>query len=554
MNEPARKAPDVSALLKQANALRQANDLAGTIAPLEQAGRLAPDNVHIQHDLGLTWLNLDSPASALPYLQRAVVLDPNFGHAQLRLGEALEALSLPGAEDAYRRAIAGTPDLAEAYARLAAVWHQRGHTAEAIVAYRSAAHRTPDPRERSQYGARAALLSGDLASAETLLRQVLAINANNGPVLALLAYIQKARGDFAAAEANFTAALQAYPSEVLWYHQLVQTRKIRPDDGALIDRMRAALSTATRPLPVVRLNMALAKALDDIGEYSAAATYLQAAGDLQMRHFPIDRADLVAQVDGWIALCTPAWLAQNAHRGDPSERPIVVLGMPRSGTTLVEQILSCHPMVAGGGELQFWQKRSLEVLAMPNPGSVELSPIAADFLAQLRSVSANAARVVDKNPFNFIACGLIHAVFPHARIVHCRRHPADTALSAMLADLTPTPSFSNAGDDLVFYYRQYLRLMAHYRSVLPPDRFMEIAYEDLVTNPPKYIQSLVAFCGLPWDPACLTPERNTHPILTASVWQARQPIFQSSVGRRQHYQGLLRPFEALADSRIQELP
>jgi tetratricopeptide (TPR) repeat protein len=540
-------APEVRALLQQANALRQANDLAGTVPPLEQAARLAPDNVHIQHDLGLTWLNLDNPASALPYLQRAVALDPNFGHAQLRLGEALEALSLPGAEDAYRRAIASTPDLAEAYGRLAEVRHQRGHTTEAIIAYRSAAQRSRRPRERGMYAVRAALLAGDLADAEKLLRQVLAINAEDGSALALLAYIQKGRGDFPAAEANFTAALRAHPSEVLWYHQLVQTRKIRPDDGALIDRMRTALATSTRPLSVVRLHMALAKALDDIGDYPAAATHLKAAGDLQMRHFPIDHADLAAQVDGWIALCTPAWLARTGRQGDPSECPILVLGMPRSGTTLVERILSCHRMVASGGELRFWQERSQEVLGMPDPASVDLRPIAPAFLARLRSVSADAARVVDKNPFNFIAAGLIHAVFPQARIVHCRRHPADTCLSVMLAGLIPTPFFSNAGNDLVFFYRQYLRIMAHYRSVLPPDRFMELDYEDLVTDPSKQIRSLILFCGLPWDSACLTPERNSNPIFSASVWQARQSIFRTSVGRHQHYKELLRPFEALSD-------
>jgi tetratricopeptide (TPR) repeat protein len=539
---------EVSALLRQATILRRSGQLAGSVAIMQQAACLCPSDVHIQHDLGLTLANLGQPAEALPYLDRAVALDPNFGHAHLRRGLALEALSRPGAEQAYQQAIAATPNLAEAYARLASILHRTGRRHEAIVCYREAASRARDKLAGGLYGARAALLEPDLDAAEGCLRQVLAINASAPEALGMLAYIQKARGDFAGAEAGLTQALQVRPSEVGLYYGLVQSRKIRPDETDLIGRMQAAVSFDVPPLAKVRLHQALAKALDDIGDYQEAASQLEAASALLSRHWPADRNGLVALVDRLIEVFTPAWLARVDHQRDPSEVPILVLGMPRSGTTLVEQILSSHRMVAGGGEIHFWQIHGQAFLQSFEPRAVNGRAIGEAFLKRLRAVSPEAERVVDKNPFNFMWAGLVHLVFPNARIVHCRRNPADTCLSVMLADLMPQPMFSNARDDLVFYYWQYQRLMVHYRSVLPADRFLDLDYEKLVEDPSSAIPALIEFCGLPWDEACLTPERNRRMVLTASVWQVRQPIHRSSTGRRRHYEALLRPFVTLSEA------
>jgi len=534
-------AAEVGALLRQVSAMRQAGNLADMVPLLEQAVRMAPDDAHILRDLRLTLLNVGKPEDALGYLDRAVTLGPELGHAHMGRGIALEAVARPGAEDAYQQAIAATPDLAEAYARLALLRHRAERRNEAIMLYREAARRTRDERDRGTYSARAAILEHDLDTAEISLRQVLAIDDDAHAALALLAYVQNARGDFAAAEAGLARALRLQPTEIGLYYELVQTRKIHAGDAGLIARMRAALAFAAPPHAKVRLHLALAKALDDIGDYQDAASQLQAASDLQARHFPIDRKALTAQVDRLIGVFTPDWLAAADHRRHPSEMPILVLGMPRSGTTLTEQILSSHPAVAGGGEVRFWQGVGLHFLRSYRSGPVDSWRIAEAYLARLRSVSPDAEHVVDKNPFNFMWTGLVHLLFPNARIVHCRRNPGDTCLSAMLADLTQ-PLFSNAVDDLAFYHRQYQRVMAHYRRLLPVDRFMDLDYEKLVGNPATEIRSLLAFCGLSWDEACLSPEQNSRTVLTASAWQVRQPIYRSSTGRRRHYETLLRPF------------
>jgi tetratricopeptide (TPR) repeat protein len=533
--------PEVSALLRRASAMRLADKLTGMVSLPEQVARMAPGDAYILHGLGLTTLQAGKPAEALRYLDRALTLDPACGHAHMCRGIALEAVALPGAEDAYRRAIAATPGLAAAYVRLASLQHRANRHNTAIVLYREAARRTTDQRERGINLARAALVAHDLDAAETYLQQVLAIDGNSHEALALLAYIQKAQGDFAAAEANLTHALRLQPYEIGLYYELVQTRKIRAGDAGLIGRMRAALSTEAPPYAKVRLHLALAKALDDIGDYQNAAPQLRAASDLQARHFPIDREALVTQVDRLIGMFTPDWLAAADHRRNPSEMPVLVLGMPRSGTTLTEQILSSHPAVAGGGEVLFWQGVGTHFVRSYRSGPIAASLITEAYLTRLRSVSPVADRVVDKNPFNFMWAGLAHLLFPNARIVHCRRDSGDTCLSAMLADITQ-PLFSTALDDFAFYYRQYQRVMAHYRSLIPADRFMDLDYEKLVGDPATEIRSMIAFCGLPWDAACLAPEQNSRTVLTASVWQARQPIYRSSTGRRRHYESLLGPF------------
>ena len=538
---------DVATLLTQAASIRRQGDIAGSDALFDQAARTQPNTAQLQYDLALARLDLGHPATALPYLDRAIALDPGFGPAHLRRGNLLEALSLPGAADAYLRAIEAAPDLAEAYARIAALRNRGNRRDEAIRLYHEAARRTPDPQAAGIYRARASLVGDDLDAAEASLRQVLTINADAYNAVGLLAHIQKLRGDFAAAEVSLTKALQLRPAAIDLYYELVHTRKIRPDDAKLIDSMRDVLSWIAPAFAQVRVRLALAKALDDIAEYQEAASHLQAASALQARHFPIDRRALESQVDHLIGLFTADWLAQAGHQRNPSARPIMVLGMPRSGTTLTEQILSSHKMVAGGGELHFWAGIGQWFLLRHGPDPIDTRGIAEPYLTRLQMVSATAERVVDKNPFNFMWTGLVHLVFPNARIVHCRRHPADTCLSAMLADITQ-PRFSNAVDDLAFYYRQYQRIMAHWRSVIPADRFLDLDYERLVDNPATQIPSLVAFCGLPWDDACLTPERNSRVVKTSSVWQARQPIYRSSAGRRVHYQDLLRPFEALTES------
>ena len=220
--------------------------------------------------------------------------------------------------------------------------------------------------------------------------------------------------------------------------------------------------------------------------------------------------------------------------------------MPRSGTTLTEQILASHPKVAAGGEIDFWLQRS------GKPGLAEPDAVR-DYLGLLTRLSFGAARVTDKMPFNFLFLDIVQRLLPNARIVHCRRNPVDTALSIYFARFTAATGFARINDfayarkDIVRAYRDYLRLMEHWRGVLSSDRFIEIDYEGLVADPEAVARRLVAFCGLEWDKACLDFHRANRPIATASAWQARQPIYRSSVERWRNYEPWLGDFAGLGE-------
>jgi Sulfotransferase family len=217
---------------------------------------------------------------------------------------------------------------------------------------------------------------------------------------------------------------------------------------------------------------------------------------------------------------------------------VLIVGMPRSGTTLAEQILSSHPGVAAGGEMHIWNRRGamFEQAGASGTEPAYVQELAEAYLRWISALAPEAVRVTDKMPFNFLWTGLIHLAFPRAVIVHCQRQPIDVALSVHQTHFSPLVDLPTGGKDLVFYYRQYERLMAHWRAVLPADRFLELRYEELIANPEPITRRLIAFCGLPWDDACLHPERNQRVVKTASKWQARQPVYRSSVDRWRRYE------------------
>jgi hypothetical protein len=253
---------------------------------------------------------------------------------------------------------------------------------------------------------------------------------------------------------------------------------------------------------------------------------------------------------------TSAFFAANRELGRDDETPLLIVGMLRSGSTLVEQILSSHPAIAAGGELPFWPRRP------SSPGIANatfLTPEAAhdlsrDYLGLLRRIGPQAARVTDKAPFNFHRLGLIHLLLPRARIIHCRRHPVDTCLSMYFLQFSERIDFISDKGDLAFAYRQYARLMEHWRAVLPPDRFIDVDYENLVADREAVTRRLIAFTGLDWHDACLEPERNRRVVTTMSLWQARQPVYTTSIARWRRYEpwlGELRQLLPAADAHTQ---
>jgi hypothetical protein len=241
----------------------------------------------------------------------------------------------------------------------------------------------------------------------------------------------------------------------------------------------------------------------------------------------------------------------NASR---SNLPVFIVGMPRSGTSLLEQILASHPAVHGAGELYALADLIKGLMRKSRGGlfpecvrdmdAAVLSGVGRDYLAAVRRMGGEGIlRVTDKMPLNFYYLGLIALVLPEARIIHCRRHPYDTCLSNYFQLYDTVIPFTYDLDDLGFYYSRYLRLMQHWRAVLPAGRMFEIDYEELVRDREGKAPQLIEFLGLPWDDRCLSSDKEVRAVKTASAWQVRQPVYAKSVARWQNYPQYLAALE-----------
>jgi len=517
---------------------------------MRQAVGLQPNSAFIWHDLGLTCLEAVRIDEAVAALRRAVALKPDFAHAFWRLGVALEdRRDVTGAVEAYRKAVDILPSLAEAQFRLGVQLEDMGHRTEAIKCFARAKAHASKGAPRVLAEARGLMAQNRDVEAERVLTRGARLEPKNASIQYLLGTVFSHAGRFEEAATCFEQSLSQSPGLLGVYYELARCQKITPENRGLIDRMRAALDyPGADDLSVVKLYLGIGKAHDDLGEYEQAMAALDSADAVRGRLTNFNVQAFESQVENMIALFTPDVMSRAAALGNPDQTPVLIVGMPRSGTTLCEQIVSSHPKVAAGGELAFWGRRGGLMEAAGDAGLAApfIEKASADCLDFLRRISPDAARVSDKNPFNFAWVGLIHLAFPRAAIIHCRRSPIDTALSIHQTFFGPAIRFPTGGQDLVAYYRGYERLMAHWRRVLPPDRLLEVDYEALTAAPEPIIRDIVNFIGLEWDDACLSPERNDRVVKTPSKWQVKQPIYRTAVDRWRRYQPFLGPLAALA--------
>jgi tetratricopeptide (TPR) repeat protein len=513
-----------------------AGRLSKAIEALRAAVRATPEDAVAHYNLGLACLKVNSLAEAERSLRRAVALRAGFGRAQFQLGVALQRQGREEeAIEALRLALALGAKADEALSRLGDLLHSRGEVAEAAACYRRAADDSPQGRLNA---AKALAVEERYDEAVAALRRLIALAPEDGTARWTLGFILSVQGRFDEALAQLEQACRLAPGAVGPLYNLVIAKRLTENDRPLIARMTALLeSGALSDVARMKLHYALGKAFDDLKDPATAIRHFDAANRIEKPLAGYDREQLTAWVELLTRRCTPAYFREHAALGADDETPVFVLGMPRSGTTLVEQILSSHPRIAAGGEMPFWLKRGP---AWEHSGAAGLTEaaigrLADDYRAALRAIGPDAARVTNKLPHNFMWIGLIHLVFPRARIIHCRRHPVDTCLSIYFTHFHHRMSFASDRGDLVFEYRNYLRLMDHWRSVLPRERFLDVDYEALVADREAGARRLIAFCGLDWDDACLHPERNARAVTTASMWQARQPVYRSSVARWRRY-------------------
>ena len=523
---------------------------AEAIALLQQAVKRHPGVAAYHHDLGFALLSAGRMQEAIEPFAAALRLDPRNESAHRWLGHIFDSLGHKTKAIAnFQAAVKLKPNFFAVQARLGELYLGLGLRAELAAAFRAAAAATSDLAMAQILEARALESSGAFEAALAAMRSIAVAHPDCAMAHAILGGMLGQSGHSTEAAAHYDRAAELSPTMIGPWAGAAVNRRFTADDGPLIARMNAALARTDLALPVRQaLYFALGKAHDDLGDYEAAMRNFEAGNRIRAQRPPPDLDRLARHVDRLIRETPPGYRARQSDPGVEDATPVLIVGMPRCGSTLLEQILSSHPEVAAGGELEFWGLRDTprEDLWSLTSTAEATRRLASDYLSTLRIYGPDAKRVTDKALGNFIRLGLIHRVFPNATFVHCRRNPIDTALSIFTTNFDTHLAFGSDRGDIVFHYRQYQRMMAHWREALPPDRFIEVDYEALVADPEPQVRRLISACGLDWNDACLEPHRNTGKIATASFWQARQPIYRTSVERWRRYEPWLGGLRQLA--------
>jgi tetratricopeptide (TPR) repeat protein len=490
----------------------------------------APGNARLHANLGHVLHCLGDFRAAIEHCGRAIELERRLPEAHLHLGNSLLALNaLHEADAAYRAGLEIAPD------------HAALHTARAMV-------------ERAL---------GRIEDAQASARRAFALRPDAADTLALLGSLAIDHGRFDEAEEWLRRALDIDPGLPEALASLASVRKMSLADVPWRDAAERALARGLPVAHAINLHHALGKYYDDVDDPDAAFRHHRTANDIARRcRQRYDRAELAQRVTRTIAAFDRNALAALRSGGPASERPVFVVGMPRSGTSLTEQILASHPQVHGAGELLYWifaadTERAAHTMrpvtpeqraVNPEQRAVLIAELGRAYLKGLATRAPEAPRVVDKLPVNFMNAGLIHAALPGARFIHLERNALDTCLSIYFQGFSAAHPYATDFGDLAHYYHEYRRLMAHWRAVLPPQTLLEVRYEDLVDDPEGWTRRMLAHIGLPWDPRCLEFHRTDRPVLTASNWQVRQPIGKGSVGRWRRYERFIGPLrEALGE-------
>lgn len=520
------------------------------LASFERVLELGPPNAETLSSRADCLSELGRVEEALAGYDAAIALKPGLAEAHNNRGGALWRLGrLDEALAAYRQAAALNPNVPSHLFNSASALFVLGRFSEALAAYDGVIAQGPGfaPAHLGRGDALFALQDSE-GALESYSRTI-SLDPENARAWARLARTLGVlgRSGEAAAAAGRAVGLDGANPEA--WQILASLKRFGPGDPDL-ERMEAALADAEArqvdPEDRLNLQFALGRAWLEAGEAGRAFAHLARANSLQRSRLEFDIDAYLATLGAMAGSIGAETIDRLAQSGDPSDQPVFIVGMPRSGTTLIEQILASHPEVHGAGELTL-----VDRLARRLPGAGEglseaLSPgalasLGAEYASQARALAPGAARLTDKLPGNFVYAGLIHLMLPNARIIHCIRDPLDTCLSCYETRFAKGNPYTYDLRELGRRYRGYERLMAHWRRILPANRFIEVRYEDVVADLQGQARRLLGFCGLEWDEACLEFHRTRREVWTASSGQVRRPLYASSIGRGQACAAYLGP-------------
>lgn len=483
---------------------------------------------------------------AVELLNHAIRNNDRNHHYFNDLGLALYVL---GQRDAamqhYQQALALKPDYATAHNNLAILFQESGRNDDAIDHYRQAVTLDPDLITAHINLAQMFRLCGQHQSALTHYQQVLALKPREADAHAGLATVLFDLGRHDEARKSIELALKYDPDHVDAWALRGQLDKITVNDHAWLEAAQQNLSRGLPPDETITLLFSIGKYYDDTQQFDLAFEAYHRANEIKRKTSePFNRAGFSKLVDAMIRVYTPVFVNRIHPGSSQSELPVLICGMPRSGTSLTEQIIASHPQAFGAGELNFFNQQArahrLEILA-GQLNSAFIQKFCMEYGTLLFSFSRTAERIVNKTPNNFQWLGFFHLAFPKGRVIHIRRNPVDTCLSIYFQNFRGFHAYGTDLNDLVFFYREYRRLMEHWRTVLPSGRFLEIDYEALIEDQEGWSRQLIEFLGLPWDARCLDFHTTERKVGTASNWQVRQKIYKTSKERWRNYAHHIEP-------------
>ncbi len=573
--------------------LRGAGDLPGSVASYRRAIELRPQYPEALSNLGIALMALGDVQAAEQALSTAIVMKPDLLNAHFNLGVLHAALgNRAKAEGAYRELLALDPANTDAWLNLGHLQEAGGELEEARRSYERAVHVDPGSArghfslglmEQAQHRVgpaaghlqRAVELDPQLGAAWTALgmlysdspgpeaveraqgcfRRALALDARDADALLGLASVSLALGDREQAIVLARRALRSRPDDVGAWAELARARAFAAADDPELATMRGRLDAPDLDDESrAALGFALGKAYGELGDAAAAFSCMEVANRAVRKTSDYRVEDSRLFMQGLRRVFSPDRLARAAPIARGAFTPVLIVGMPRSGTSLVEQILASHPEVYGGGELNHLNELLRTRCNLREPGMESPADLAcleqmsdADFaalgqayLTRLRAHSPDSPFITDKLPHNFLYLGMIRLGLPAARVIHCRRNAVDTCLSLYERSFLGYQPYAYDLRELGEYYRLYHALMASWGPVLG-DFVLEVAYEELVRDQEGQTRRMLEFCGLDLDPRCLVFERTRRAVQTASMLQVRQPIYTSSIGRWQPFAPYLGP-------------
>ncbi|WP_173051301.1 tetratricopeptide repeat-containing sulfotransferase family protein [Nitrospira sp. KM1] len=542
--------PDAQRYLGQI--LARQGDLEAARAAAHHATELAPNDPRAWSDRGRVWvLSRDWPA-AVRCFRQAVSLNADYADGWHNLGVTLKFIGeRERALTCLQQALAIEPARAETYLAIGSLLVEDGQQEEALWCFeRAAGYEAESPRARNRL-AQELSDCGQVDQAEALFRRSLAQRQDDLEAWCGLGHAMEDLGRAELAPACYLNVLKQQPGHGLALGQYLRVVKDESEATSWIAHAHRALAQNDTPDDAKALvGYGLAKYYDRRSLYAEAAQAGLAANAARRRKAgPLNRATLQARIDGIIQTYAADFFSERRRFGIGTDQPVFIVGLPRSGTTLIEQILSAHPFMHGAGELPDLARLAVQSIdggkkAPWQAAAVLHDEMASRGLAQeyLRALRRHAPpdcpRISDKQPLNYFHLAFTALLFPNARVIHCRRDGRDNALSIWMENFNHDQRYATDFDDLAFFISQERRLMAHWQSVLPLP-ILNVQYEDVVTDLEGQARRLIDFLGAPWNEACLNFHQNNRAVQTPSRWQVRQPIYNKSVGRWKAYASFL---------------